>query len=84
MALDGAPGEKQMQSSVNVDIKIIDINNKPPTFHDPEAMSVYENSPVSILFFYFLGCLTKLGKIIGFRIFQFSFYIPILKHDKMS
>lgn len=51
MALDGAPGDKQLYSSVNVDIKIIDINNKPPIFHDPEPMTIFENSPVSILCF---------------------------------
>lgn len=49
IALDGAPGDKQLQNSVNVDIAIIDINNKPPIMNDPASVSVLENSPVSIV-----------------------------------
>lgn len=52
IALDGAPGDKQLQTSINVDIAIIDINNKPPIIKDPGTVSVVENSPVSIKFFF--------------------------------
>lgn len=47
IALDGAPGDKQLHTSINVDIAIIDINNKPPIIKDPGSVSVLENSPVS-------------------------------------
>lgn len=49
LALDGALGDKQLQSSVRVDIAILDINNKPPIFHNPGTVTIFENSPVSIL-----------------------------------
>lgn len=49
IALDGAPGDKQLQTSINVDIVIIDINNKLPILKDPGVVSVVENSPVGTI-----------------------------------
>lgn len=51
IALDGAPGDQQLQSSINVNITVIDINNKPPIMKDPGSVSVLENSPVNKLCF---------------------------------
>lgn len=49
MALDGGIGDQQLSSSCTVNITIIDVNNKPPTFLDFEIVYVTENTPVNIL-----------------------------------
>lgn len=46
MALDGGLGEEQLSSTALVNITIVDINNKPPLFHDPGIVHVKENTPV--------------------------------------
>lgn len=69
VALDGAPGSKQLQTSINVDIAIIDINNKPPIFMDPGRVYILENSPVSksCLIFTYIVCIycTKINNYVG-------------------
>lgn len=50
VALDGAPGENQMKATATVNITIIDINNKPPSFLETGIISLPENIPVSFLF----------------------------------
>uniref|UniRef100_W4VR90 Putative cadherin egf lag seven-pass g-type receptor n=1 Tax=Corethrella appendiculata TaxID=1370023 RepID=W4VR90_9DIPT len=46
IALDGGIGDQQLQSSCIVNITILDVNNKSPTFSDPGTVSVKENTPV--------------------------------------
>lgn len=44
-ALDGIFGGDQKQSQVIVNVTIIDVNNKPPTFIEPGTVSVPEDAP---------------------------------------
>lgn len=46
MALDGGFGDERLSSTAFVNITIVDINNKPPLFHDPGIVHVKENTPV--------------------------------------
>ncbi|RZC35307.1 cadherin-23 [Asbolus verrucosus] len=46
VALDGAPGENQLQAAVTVNISILDVNNKNPVFYDPGTVTVRENTVV--------------------------------------
>lgn len=46
VALDGGIGDQQLSSSCTVNITIIDINNKSPTFNDLETVYIRENTPV--------------------------------------
>jgi hypothetical protein len=48
VALDGAPGENQLQAGVTVNISILDVNNKNPVFYDPGRVTVRENTAVGI------------------------------------
>lgn len=52
VALDGGIGDQQLSSSCTVNITIIDVNNKPPTFLDFDTVYVTENTPVSETFFF--------------------------------
>lgn len=47
LAIDGAPGNNQLQAAVTVNITILDVNNKNPIIHESERTSAQENSPVS-------------------------------------
>ncbi|KAJ8962164.1 hypothetical protein NQ318_018121 [Aromia moschata] len=46
VAIDGAPGDNQLQAAVTVNITIVDVNNKNPIFYEPGTITVKENSPV--------------------------------------
>lgn len=46
VALDGGIGEQQMQGVCTVNITVLDVNNKPPTFVEPEVVYIRENTPV--------------------------------------
>lgn len=46
IALDGAPGENQLQSAVFVNITVLDVNNKNPLIEDPGILTIKENTPV--------------------------------------
>lgn len=46
IALDGAPGENQLQAAVTVNITILDVNNKDPVLVQPRPIRVKENTPV--------------------------------------
>ncbi|CAG9863718.1 unnamed protein product [Phyllotreta striolata] len=46
LAIDGAAGDNQLQASVEVNINIIDVNNKFPVFNELNPVSIFENSPV--------------------------------------
>ncbi|XP_064458528.1 cadherin-23-like isoform X2 [Ornithodoros turicata] len=46
LALDGGLGEQQRWSSAVVNISILDVNNKVPTFEDPVPVNVVENSAI--------------------------------------
>uniref|UniRef100_A0A6P7FSK3 Cadherin-23 n=1 Tax=Diabrotica virgifera virgifera TaxID=50390 RepID=A0A6P7FSK3_DIAVI len=46
LAIDGAPGDAQLQALAEVVINIIDVNNKAPVFDDPGNKAVFENTPV--------------------------------------
>lgn len=46
VALDGAPGENQLQAAVTVNITILDVNNKSPILNTPKPIRVKENTPV--------------------------------------
>lgn len=47
LAIDGAPGNNQLQAAVTVNITILDVNNKNPIIYEIGRASVQENSPVS-------------------------------------
>lgn len=47
VALDGGIGAQQMTASVNIEINIQDVNNKPPVLVDPGTVRVTENTQVS-------------------------------------
>lgn len=47
VALDGAPGENQLQAGVTVNVSILDVNNKNPVFNEPGTVNVHENTAVS-------------------------------------
>lgn len=49
VALDGAPGESQLHAAVTVNITILDVNNKSPTFQEPGTIVIKENVPVRAL-----------------------------------
>lgn len=62
VALDGGIGAQQLTSSVQVEIHIKDVNNKPPVLVDPGTIRVTENIQVRIQIFimrYFMLCLKK-------------------------
>ncbi|XP_015840656.1 cadherin-23 isoform X2 [Tribolium castaneum] len=46
VALDGAPGENQLQAGVTVNVTILDINNKNPVFYEPGSVTMRENTAV--------------------------------------
>ncbi|KAJ3665071.1 hypothetical protein Zmor_000585 [Zophobas morio] len=46
VALDGAPGENQLQAAVTVNVSILDVNNKSPVFYEPDTLTVRENTAV--------------------------------------
>lgn len=46
IAFDGAPGERQKQTAVTVNITITDVNNKSPIIQAPGVIHVNENTPV--------------------------------------
>ncbi|KAJ8972931.1 hypothetical protein NQ317_011741 [Molorchus minor] len=46
VAIDGAPGENQLQAAVTVNLTILDVNNKNPVFFEPGTAMVQENTPV--------------------------------------
>ena len=46
VALDGAPGENQLQAAVTVNVSILDVNNKSPVFYEPDTITVRENTAV--------------------------------------
>lgn len=49
VAIDGGSGDFQQQTSVTVNITVMDVNNKVPVFIDPGTVKIFENSPVSPL-----------------------------------
>nr|XP_023023050.1 cadherin-23 [Leptinotarsa decemlineata] len=49
VAIDGAPGDSQLQDAVTADIQIVDVNNKLPIFEEPGAVYVLENAPVGTI-----------------------------------
>ncbi|KAK5649206.1 hypothetical protein RI129_000235 [Pyrocoelia pectoralis] len=46
MALDSAPGDAQLHSTVLVNITIVDVNNKSPTLSVPSTLKLREDVPV--------------------------------------
>nr|CAH7720091.1 unnamed protein product [Callosobruchus chinensis] len=46
LAIDGAPGDHQLQATVTVNISVLDVNNKIPIFDDPGVIAIPENTPV--------------------------------------
>ncbi|ETN63913.1 hypothetical protein AND_004358 [Anopheles darlingi] len=46
IASDGGNGGQQLQGSCLVNVTVTDVNNKPPVFVGPTAISVKENTPV--------------------------------------
>ncbi|XP_057660172.1 cadherin-23 [Diorhabda carinulata] len=46
LAIDGAPGDKQLQNTADVNINIIDVNNKAPVISNLEPISIHENLQV--------------------------------------
>lgn len=46
VALDGGIGSRQRQAAVQVNITIVDVNNKAPVFQEPGTIHVRENTPV--------------------------------------
>lgn len=48
VALDGGIGSRQRHAAVQVNITIVDVNNKTPVFQEPGTIHVRENTPVSI------------------------------------
>lgn len=49
LAIDGGIGQEQKHSQVRVEIKIEDVNNKPPVLLDPGQVYVKENTPVGTI-----------------------------------
>lgn len=47
VALDGGIGSEQRAAAVDVNISIVDVNNKAPIFMDPGSIHVKENTQVS-------------------------------------
>lgn len=47
MAIDGGIGDQQLSSTVNVTIKIQDVNNKLPFFKEMDPVHVKENEIVT-------------------------------------
>lgn len=52
IALDGGIGAQQLTGSVQVEIHIKDVNNKPPVLVDPGTIRVTENIQVRIKIFF--------------------------------
>lgn len=50
VALDGGIGSEQRAAVVDVNISIVDVNNKAPILVDPGSILVKENTPVRIYF----------------------------------
>ncbi|XP_063244010.1 cadherin-23 [Bacillus rossius redtenbacheri] len=46
VALDGGVGSEQLQSYADVNISVVDVNNKPPVFVDPGTVRIRENTQV--------------------------------------
>ncbi|XP_023311794.1 cadherin-23 [Anoplophora glabripennis] len=46
LAIDGAPGNSQLQAAVTVNITILDVNNKNPIIYESGIVTVQENAPV--------------------------------------
>ena len=46
VAFDGASGDQQHQTSITVNVNVIDVNNKKPTLVHPGTISVQENAMV--------------------------------------
>ncbi|XP_046405905.1 cadherin-23 [Ischnura elegans] len=46
IALDGGTGTQQHTAAVPVEISIIDVNNKPPSFEGPATVRIMENAPI--------------------------------------
>jgi hypothetical protein len=47
VALDGGTGSEQRAAAVDVNISIVDVNNKAPILMDPGSIHVKENIQVS-------------------------------------
>ena len=45
VALDGGLGDQQMWAACQVNISIVDVNNKPPTLRPPGIVHIIENTP---------------------------------------